>query len=90
MEEIKYKLMQIYKVFRTTLMMENDIKLLKKINNLIFKYNNTNKEKYKQEIINIVKTITNLTNNEKEVLNIVRNNILNKENFETFNLIFNQ
>lgn len=48
-----------YKEFMMTPILEQDIKLIKKINNLMSKFNSTEKSSYIFEIINILSTMKN-------------------------------
>jgi hypothetical protein len=54
------RLAPYYKVFRTTLMIDDDIKLLKKINVVLAKLERTNNDVYFLEVINIMKTLDNV------------------------------
>lgn len=51
-----------YERYSTTLMLESDIKNVKKINNIIFKYFKTKKLSYISEVINILKCLNNYIN----------------------------
>lgn len=51
-----------YERYSTTLMLESDVKNIKKINNIIFKYFKTGKQSYIYEVINILKCLKNYIN----------------------------
>ena len=60
MNEIRRKVAPYYKAkFVTTPMMDDDIKLMKKLNTLFGKLERSDKEVYVQEIINVVKILNN-------------------------------
>jgi hypothetical protein len=60
MNEIKRKIAPYYRQkFVTTSVLEEDIKLMKKLNTLFCKLEKSDKEVYVQEIINLVKILNN-------------------------------
>lgn len=84
MTNLKKEMIGFYKVYRTTGMIEDDIKVIRKINNLISKYLNTNNERYKFEAINILKTTANLVRFEPAFVTIIKQRIILKEYRDTF------
>lgn len=84
MADLKKELLKFYKVYRTTGMVEDDIKSIKKINNLMYKYNNTQKDRYRLEAINILKTTANLVNFDDEFVDIIKKRIILPEHLEQF------
>ena len=74
-----------YTVFRSTGLIESDIKSLKKINNLIYKYLNTDIDRYKHEAINILKTAINMVNPVPEYFDLLRNKIIEEDKHLIFN-----
>ena len=60
MNDLRRKVSPYYRQkFVTTSMMDDDIKLMKKLNTLFGKLERTDKEIYVQEIINVVKILNN-------------------------------
>ena len=60
MNELRRKVAPYYKgKFVTTAMMDDDIKLMKKLNTLFGKLERSDKEVYVQEIINVIKILGN-------------------------------
>lgn len=90
MTNLKQELFKHYKVFRTTDLIEDDIKSIKKINNLITKFKNTEKDKYKLEIINILKMIQNMVSFEGNFLDIIKAEIIEDDKHEDFNHILGE
>lgn len=68
-------------------MVEDDIKSLKKINNLITKFSNTGNDKYQFEAINIMKMSANLVNFSKDFTVFVRNKMIDEDNYPIFDLL---
>lgn len=54
------RLAPLYKVFRTTAMIDDDIRLLKKINVVLGKLESTNNDVYFLEAINIIRSLDNV------------------------------
>jgi len=81
------QIFQYYTVFCTTAMVENDIKNLKRINNLIYKFINTGKEQYRLEAINILKTFSNITKFDSNLIELIKNKIINEENYTFFDIL---
>ena len=75
---------KFYKVYRTTATVDDDIRLLKKINNLLLKRRRTGLDRYESEVINIIKTTCNLVNYTKECRLFIRRNIIDKEHLPMF------
>lgn len=66
MNDLRRKVAPYYRQkFVTTSMMDNDIKLMKKLNTLFGKLERSDKEVYVQEIINVIKTLNNVFQLEK-------------------------
>lgn len=87
MKEIKKELLKGYYVFRTTKLINEDIKLLKKMNNLMQKYTNTNKDKYRLETINILKITSNVVTFSKELIDIIKKKLIEEKHREIFDEI---
>ena len=87
MADLKREIFKHYRVFRTTSMVEDDIKSLRKINNLITKFSNTGLDKYQFEVINIMKMASNLVNFTREFIMFVREKMIDKDNHIIFNLL---
>lgn len=90
MIDLKKEIFPFYKVYRTTGMIEGDIKGIRKINNLIFKYNNTQKERYKLEAINILKTTANLVDFNDDFVKIIENRIILEEHRPLFSSLVSE
>jgi len=66
---IKAKLAGHYKSrFRTTAMMDDDIKNIKRLNALFAKFEKNDKEIYVMEILNVLKTLNNILYLERIIL----------------------
>jgi len=75
MNELKFELSKHYrKGFFTSETIENDIKLIKKLNMLFGKLEKSEKEIYVQEIINVIKILNNVIKIEN-ILVIIYNNV---------------
>jgi hypothetical protein len=59
---IERRLAHYYKVPRTTPMIGEDLKFIKKLNTVFIKLEKTDKEVYLLEAVNIVKTLNNILN----------------------------
>lgn len=84
---MKREIFKHYRVFRTTTLVEDDIKSLKKINNLITKFSNTGNDKYQFEIINIMRMIANLVNFTTDFVGFVKEKIIENDNQPIFELL---
>lgn len=74
-----------YTVYRSTGLIESDLKSLRKINNLIYKYCNTELERYKYEAINILKTALNMVKPEPGFFDLLRNKVIDEDKHPIFN-----
>lgn len=83
-EQFKKEIFRYYKVNRTSSLIDSDLKFLRKVNNLISKYVNTEKEKYKLEAINIIKSTGNLVNFNDGFTSLIREKIIDRENQQFF------
>jgi len=86
MVDLRKEIFKYYKVFRTTSMVDGDIKSLKKINNLITKFTNTDKDRYEKEAINIMKTTANLVDFNLNFVDLVKSKMIAEENQPIFDL----
>lgn len=95
MNNLHQRIAPYYKIsFVTTSMLEEDLKLIKKLNNLFVKLEKTNKDIYVREIINVLKILNNVIQIEyiisviyecvdiefHETLNFVLKKVLEKSN----------
>lgn len=87
---MKQELQKYYTVFRTTIMVDNDIKLFKKINNLISKYCNTEKERYRFEAVNILKIASNMTTFCDSFKGLLRKELIDECNYSEYDRIVNE
>lgn len=78
------EIFRYYKVFRTTDLVEKDIKMLRKLNNLIDKYTNTGNDRYQFEAQNILKTASNYMNFDDSLLDIIKDKMIQDENHPIF------
>ncbi len=85
MEQID--IFKFYKVYRSTDMLDEDIKGIKKINNLISKYNNTGREHYFLESINLLKIANNVFKIDKRFIKFVKDSFIESTNVRIFNQI---
>ena len=90
MADLKKELLKHYKVYRTVGMVDHDIKSIKKINNLMYKFNNTQKNRYRLEAINILKTTANLVNFDDDFIKILKKRIILTEHLEQFEGLLNE
>lgn len=84
MADLRKEIFKHYKVFRTSSMVDEDMKSMRKINNLITKFTNTGKERYQYEAINILKTVTNLVKFDVEFITLMKTKMIDKDNHPTF------
>ncbi len=66
--KLKRKLLNKYKVFRTTILLEDDLRLIRRINTQLNKHKKTGKVKYFQEVENIIRILHNLLHFDDELL----------------------
>lgn len=79
-----------YKVFKTTESIQVDLKLIKKINNLISKWLKTDKEMYKDEIMNIFKINENIFNVNNSFIELIKENFIEKQHIKTFDRLYSE
>lgn len=84
------KVFKYYRIFRTTAMVDEDLKALRKINNLISKYTNSGNDRYRFEAVNIIKTFANLTNFEDSLTEIIKEKIINDDKYIMFDLFLKE
>lgn len=77
-----------YKGFRTSSSIENDIKLIKKLNNLISKWKKTNKDMYKLEIFNIFQINENIFMVDHSFIEKIKSNFIEPSNIKVFNDLY--
>jgi len=89
MQQFKRSLFRYAKGFKTTVSLDNDVKLVKKLNNLIAKYLRYGKEqKYLLEIINILKVLENQFIYSSGLRDLILNMFIDTENKSTFIEVF--
>lgn len=76
MNKFKKKLFSYYKIYRTSKLIVDDLKIFKKINNLSLKYLKTEKLRYKLEIINIIRIMHNLFNVDENLIDLFKEEII--------------
>ncbi len=81
------RFIKLYKIFRTTNSIDDDLKPLKKINNLISKYRKTEKDIYRGEIISILKYNENIFNINDEFIKLILDNFIETANQIVFKQI---
>ena len=81
------KFVRMYRVCRTTSSIDDDLKPLKKMNNLIAKFQKTAKDVYKFEVINILKYNKNIFSVNTEFLSLIKNNFIEPQNQPIFEQI---
>lgn len=84
MADLRRDVFRHYKVFRTTSMVDEDMKSMRKINNLIKKFTNTGKDKYQYEAINILKMISNLVNFGDDFILLMKTKMIDEDNHPIF------
>ena len=90
MKETKLILFKLSIRFQTSLSIDEDIKILKKINNLISKYNRTGYDKYPSEVINTLIILSNTYTVDKDLTNLIEKEFIEDENKESFRQIYLQ
>lgn len=78
---------KFYKIYRSTSMLDDDIKGIKKINNLICKYNNTGRDHYFLEAINLLKIANNIFEVNKKFVKLIKDSFIDPDNARIFNQI---
>lgn len=78
---------KFYKVYRSTAMFEEDIKGLKKINNLISKFLLTDRENYFLEAVNLLKIANNIFEVSPNFLRLIKDSYIDNNNYKIFNQI---
>ena len=81
------ELFKFYKVYRSTAMLDEDIKGIKKINNLISKYNNTKRQSYFLEAVNLLKIANNVFDINKKFIKFIKESFIDKSNVRVYNQI---
>jgi len=76
MNKFKKNLFSYYKIYRTSKLINDDLKILKKINNLSLKYLKLGKTRYKLEIINIIRIMYNLFNVDSNLIKLLKEEII--------------
>ena len=79
-----------YKVFKTSNSIDSDIKLIKKINNLISKWLKFEKDHYKLEILNILKINENIFNVNSSFMGLIRDNFIEEQYLPIFNNLYRE
>lgn len=81
MKKFKKELFRSSKGFRTTISLNNDIAIIKKINNLITKLERNGEDsKYKHEIINIFMVLKNLFNFNEDLKELIKYKFITDDN----------
>jgi len=81
MKTFKQELIKRYSTFRTSELMEDDIKIIKKLDNILKKA--IESENF-IEFDNTVKIISNIINIDKEIIKIISNKFISSHNREIF------
>jgi len=87
---IETTLFKRYRYFRTTDLIDEDLKGIKKINNLITKYQGTGKPIYFAEAINLLKVSSNLFTADRSFIKLIRDSYIDQANRKIFNQIVKQ
>lgn len=90
MDEFKKVLFKNSIGFKTTVSLENDLKIIKRLNNLVAKDNRAvDSDKYSLEIINIFVMLGNRFTLTKSLKDIIVSKFIDSDNIEKFNILYN-
>ncbi len=81
---------KFYRIFRVTNLLDEDLKGLKKINNLINKFRQTSKDNYFDEAINLLKIANNIFVIDKKFIKAIKERFIDNDNYTIFNRIVKQ